>query len=215
MNLGTIASIQGKWNRALALYGKSRKRFVEAEDRANLASLYLNEGWSHAARRSWEKARESYLNALQISRNTHNIFRESECYLNLAEVFLATSNLRESRRSCLKALEIFRKIHNQLGIADAYKTLGQLASVERKWGEARIHFEKSISASEGLRHPLFAGRARMEYARMLKDSGSLSEALGEIQKSIAWFEKVEARDDLNSAAELGRELEALRYLERA
>jgi len=212
MSLGIMASIRGEADRALELYEESRVIYEEVKDWYNLASLYLNQGWSYAGLKAWDKAQVAYEKALAISRKTRNIFRESDCYLNLAEVLLATSDLKGSKRVCLKALEIFKKVDNRLGMADALKTLGQVATAERRWEEGRSYFEKSISANEALRNPLGAGRARLEYARMLKECGDLGTAGGELGRAIAWFEKIEAREDLKTAQDLRKEIESLRYL---
>ena len=212
MNSGIMASIQGELDRALHRYGKSRKIFEELKEWRNLARLWLNQGWSLAGRKEWGKAREAYRHALKISKKTRDIFSESECYLNVAEVLLATSDLKGSKRACLKALEIFEKVNDQLCIADVFKTLGQVATVERKWEEGHSYFKKSISVNESLKNLLGAGGAHMEYSRMLKDLGNLDGALAELERSMTCFQTINAKEDLKMAGEIKKEVEALHYL---
>ena len=212
MNSGIMASIRGDVGRALSRYEKSRAIYEEVNDQAGLAKVYLNLGWSYAGQKEWERAREAYQQALEISQETRNILQEAECYLNLAEVLLETADLRGSKRACVKALEIFKKLNNQLGIADIFKTLGQVATAERKWEEARSYFEESISRNEALGHGLGAGGGHLEYARMLKALGDLDVAVAEIDRSVAWFEKVDAKEELNAVQDLRKEIEALQYL---
>jgi len=212
MNSGIMASIRGEGDRALRLYEKSRSIYEEVEDWTGLAQVCLNQGWSYAGRREWGRARDAYQQALAISVKTRNIFRESECHLNIAEALLAASDLTGCRRACLKALEIFRKVDNRLGMAEVFKTLGQAATVERRWEEARSYFEKGIETNEALKNPLGAGKARVEYARMLKEEGALGAAAAEADRSMACFERIDAQEDLKAARDLKREIEALQYL---
>ncbi len=210
MKSGVMASIRGDSDRAVEFFEKSRQIYEAMEDLGGLSQVYVNMGWSHAGQKEWTRAKEAYEEALALSVKTRNISREAKCYLNLAEVFLETGDPVGSKRACLKALEIFKKVNRRLETADVFKTLGQVATAEQKWEEARSYFEKGISMTEALPYPKGAGSGHLEYARMLKAQGDLDGAAGELERSIAWFEKIDAQRWLEAAEELKAEMEALR-----
>ena len=66
--------------------------------------------------------------------------------------------------------------------------------------------------NEELENPLGAGQARLEYARMLKDEGSLEASAGELDRATRWFSEIQAEEGLNDADELRGELDALMSL---
>ncbi|MCZ6635925.1 MAG: protein kinase [bacterium] len=210
MNSGIMAAIRGEPDRALEYFKQSRPIYETLKDWSHLAKLWINEGKLRADQGVWDQAQAAYEKGLAIVTKTHNIFQEAECHLNLAEVFLATSDLRESKRACLKALEIFQKVNDQLWMADVFKTLGQVAKVERKWDEARSFFKKSIEVYDTLKNPYYAGSAHLEFARMLKEEGDLEAAAEEADRSMTFFLEVDARDDAKIAEDLKGEAEALR-----
>ena len=212
MNLGIMASIRGNGECAQKHYEKSRQTFEQLNDWQNLAKISLNEGWFYAGKKDWSRAQQAYETALSISKRTRNIASEAKCFLNLAEVLLETHHLKGSKRACLKALEIFNRINNKGPLADVYKTLGQVARIERRWDEARAYFAKSISINESLENPFGSGGARMEYSRMLLDMGDLKSAEEEAGRSVAWYEKIGAVEELNLAATLKREAQALQVV---
>ena len=209
MNTGIMASIQGVTDRALKLYDRSRPLFEESSDWTRLSQVWINQGKTRAVRREWDEATKAYDQALKIARRIRDIHLEAQCHLNLAEVMLERSELKRSRRACLKALDIFRRIGKRMSVAESLKTLGQVAALRREWDDAERYFRESISINESLRHPLYAGGAHLEFARMLKAKGDLEEAAHEAQRSVSFFEEIDASEELNRAEALRAEVEAL------
>jgi len=212
MNSGIMATIRGEPDRALALYERGRVIFEDLKDLQYLAKLYLNQGWTLAGQKRWEDAREAYRKALPITQKSRHLNEEAMCHLNLSEVLLETGDLKDCKRSCLRALEIFEKVNNQVKLAEVFKTLGQVTTRERKWQDARSYFEKSIEIFEGRKHALFAGKALLEFAYMLKESSALDEAEKTVNRGMEWLEKADSKNDLEEAEALKKEIDGLKYL---
>ena len=176
-NLGTVASMRGDTSTALAHYHNSLEAFLAARDERGSAIAYHNLGRVNADRGQWQDADQSFQQALRAAEYVGDVHLRGLCFLNHAEVLVATERHEAARVSAEQALSIFNELGARSEISDAYRVM---AMVNRASGHATASAQ-GLQLARELAAQLGAVRgeaeALRELARLYRTINRLPEAL--------------------------------------
>ncbi|HEX6134101.1 MAG TPA: HD domain-containing phosphohydrolase [Longimicrobiales bacterium] len=143
-NLGTLASIRGNMQLAIASYESALERFRGLDDMSSVISSLNNLGMAHRDLGNWAAAERCFDEAFERGNELRDAVLIGNIELNRAELGLRCGAYDEARESCDRAFEVFTRVESTAGQGEAYKIYGALFSRMNKPSLADAHFARAI-----------------------------------------------------------------------
>ncbi|MBW3660123.1 MAG: tetratricopeptide repeat protein [Gemmatimonadetes bacterium] len=209
LNLGAVANVRGRFERALEYYWKGRRAHHRAGDLAGEAQALNNLGILLADQKRWSGASRSYRMARRLAIEAGDDALVGLIALNAAEVEIEAERLSEARDACDEAVERLTVVNDALGIAEAYRHYGEIFRKSGKIALARAHFERAARQGRKLDAPLTEAEALRELGHLHLSKGRHRSALESFARSLKLFRLLEAAHDLADLEEKIGDLETL------
>ena len=200
-NLGIIANIQGKWPEALQHYGRSLTAYEANGDQRGCAIANHNLGLIHADQKRWMEADRHYRNSQALAERAGDHHLRGLVALNRAEVRLAIDDLAGARTEAEQALGIFRDIDARRDRSGAHRLLGMVFTRLGRPALAESHLRSALELAAGASCPLSEADAAKELGGLYRSQGRQGEALLQLERARALYEKLQAESDLNEIDE--------------
>ena len=200
---------------AIGLYPEGRQHLAMALAHPGVAEQEaeyqkaLNDAGILASRMGdWQEAQRLYRKTLRLRRAAKSRYREAVTLHNLGVVAKRMGKLRSARilfeSSLAIELELAgqegeNQVRAQQGLADSYHNLGQLASIDRRYEDARAHFSQCLPEYQRTKN-------RFREALTLSNMGLLNLHTGQL---------AEAEKAWDLALDIGAELKEKRLLATA
>jgi len=196
-NLGTVASRRGDTSAALAHYHESLQAFLAASDERGSAIAYHNLGRVNADREEWQEAERNFQQALKNAEYVGDLHLRGLCFLNRAEVLIATGRNDAARISAEQALSIFNELGARSEISDAYRVM---AMVNRATGHTTasaqgLQLARELAAQLG--SVIGEAEALRELARVYRTVDRLPEALDTLVVASELHSRIGLRFDVS------------------
>lgn len=216
LNLGAVANVRGRFERALHYYWKGRRAHHRAGDLAGEAQALNNLGMLFADQRRWRGASRCYRMGRRLAVEAGDDALVGLIALNAAEVEIAAERLDAARDACDEAVERLTVVSDALGIAEAYRYYGEIFVKTGKRALARTHFERAARQGKELRAPLTEAEALRELGHLHLAEGRHRSALESFARALNLFRRLEAAHDLAELKGKIGDLEAIivRLVER-
>lgn len=205
-NLGTIASIRGDTDQALARYNSALQRYETLSNPVGAARALNNIGMAFLAAANLPAAEDAFDQALakaEIGRDAETL---GTVQLNRAELYLRLERYDDARACCDQAFEVFSRINSTSGLGETYKAYGVLYRQSGKLHLAEAHLAVVAELAGEADHPLLEAEAERERALVHLEQGRKSEALRSLNRAHRLFTDLTARREL---VDIDRELDAL------
>lgn len=209
LNLGAVANVRGRFERALSCYWRGRRAHHRAGDRIGEAQALNNLGMLFADQDRWRGASRSYRMARRLAVEAGDDALVGVIALNSTEVSIEAGRLDEAREACDEAVERLTRAEDALGVADAYRHYGRIFLRTGKSALARAHFERAARLGRELGAPLAEAEALRELGHLHLDEGRHRSALESLARSVKLFRQLEAAHDLADLEERIGDLEAI------
>jgi len=180
------------FDKALELYNKEfdiRKK-IQAEENADIATLYNDIGYVYGSQGDYSKALEYYQKALKIREkilgNEHP--GVAMLYNNIGAVYDSLGDYSQALEYYQKALKIFEKIYRNEhpNIATTYNNIGGVYDSQGNYSKALEFYQKALKIDEkvlGNEHPDVATDYN-NIGYVYKSQGDYSKALEYLQKAL-------------------------------
>ena len=197
---GVIHYTLGDYPRVIEYYEKSLKIRKKIGDLPGIADVYNNLGEVH---HTWKRGNRQQ--ALYYLQEAIALFTEIgsktalvEAHKLLAEIELALNDTDEALKHCQLSLELAQEIGNREYEGIACRVLGQIHRAAGRPGKARQHLQHSVETLTAMGNKLELGRSMYELGLALSTT-----------------DEEQARKQLQSAAQIFKELGMERELEKA
>ena len=142
-NLGTLASIRGNMQLAIASYESALSRFRRLDDTSSVISSLNNLGMAHRDLGDWAAAERCFDEAFELGNELRDALLIGNIELNRAELDVRRGYYDDARESCDRAFEVFTRVASVAGQSEAYKVYGALFGRMNKPSLADTHFERA------------------------------------------------------------------------
>jgi tetratricopeptide (TPR) repeat protein len=195
INLGSVYSIQGSYDRAVAAYeealsileGAQRKLpAMKAAILSNLASLYHDLG-------DWEQAIVYHEQSLRVAERLGNLDYIAVTCFNLGDVYTLTGNFDQAEKNLNRCLALWERIGSDYGVAAAYMNVGLLQLRRSQLLEAEAALTQSQNAFETIGSDDFVPEVLRLMSEVALAQNRVTQALEYAQRSLALAQKLEAQ----------------------
>jgi putative nucleotidyltransferase with HDIG domain len=195
-NLGTIASIRGDLDDALARYSQSLEAYKGVNDEHGCALAYHNLGIVSRHQERFDDADGYFRHALEIAERAGDMHLQGLCLLNHAEVHLARQLFDEGRRNAEASLAIFDQLGMREHKASAYRVIGVVYRETGRAALAESRLRSAIELSVAAGSVLHEAEGSRELAVLYQAMGRNQEALSLLNVAYGLFTRLDARIEL-------------------
>ncbi len=195
--LGLIYFYKGEFEEAITCLKKNLEISERISDIHDMIISYSNLGMVYADVKENEKAEEYYWKALELAEELEDPYNVTYLKMKMALFVLQKGEPEKARELCKKCLEIFEQLGKTLHYGEFCRIYGMILREMGEWEKAERFFKRSIEESGD--SPLELGQTYLEYAIGLKRQGHLETAKDYYDKSVALFEKVSAKREIEKA----------------
>lgn len=202
LNLGVIANIEGKLEDALDHYEQAYRLFQDHDDRASAMLALHNRGMVEADLQHWEEADRSFVAALNLAGEEHNVEMVARTLVNRSEVLVARGSAREAVEHCDRALAAYATVGDEVGRGEALRwrayalrQLGEITSAERSALEAL-----QIAGRCGA--PLLEAEAAREAGQVRRVQGDADGAARLFNRALSLFRALGSRREVAELEDL-------------
>ncbi|MFI5232903.1 MAG: HD domain-containing phosphohydrolase [Gemmatimonadales bacterium] len=195
-NLGTIASIRGDLDDAVAHYARSLKAYKGVNDEHGCALAYHNLGIVSRHQERFDDADGYFRQALEIGERAGDMHLQGLCLLNHAEVHLSRQLFDGARRDAEASLAIFDQLGMREDKASAYRVIGVVYRETGRSALAESRLRSAIELSVAAGSVLYEAEASRELAVLYQAMGRNQEALSLLNAAHGLFTRLDARIDL-------------------
>ena len=212
-HFGSIAYRRGEVAKARELYEESLALYRRCGEQVSAANVRHNLGLLHKNLCQWDAAAEHFEGALEIFRRHGQFAVTGYPLLNLAIVHQKSGSWRRATEYYEQARGVWMQVGDQLRLINVGIGLGNVARLERRFGEAESLLAQALTASRDLgahRQEVLA----IEFLGELElDRGNAAAALARYDEALPLAERVALEGDLVVELER-RRAEALAALGR-
>jgi tetratricopeptide (TPR) repeat protein/DNA-binding CsgD family transcriptional regulator/cellulose biosynthesis protein BcsQ len=175
VNLGDLAAVQGKWERASTLYRRalSLVERTASEVHPLAGEIYLKLGEVAQSCKRYDEAESSYQQAIDIYESLDDQAGISDGYHQLGTLAQAREEYGRAEAFYRQSLEMDKRLGDQVGISSGFRKLGTLAQVRGDYDNAEMFYRQSVEIDErlgdqaaissGIRHLGALAQARGDY----------------------------------------------------
>jgi eukaryotic-like serine/threonine-protein kinase len=200
-NLGIIANIRGDWSKALQHYHWSLAAYQASADERGCAIAHHNLGMVHADRKQWMEADRHYRTSEALAESAGDRHLRGLVALNRAEVRLAIDDLMGARAEAEQALRVFRELDASRDRSGAHRLLGMVFRRLGRPALAESHLRSALELAVAASCPLSQADASKELAQLYRSQGRHGDALTQLKRARALYEKLQAVSDLSEVDE--------------
>ncbi|HEX6307571.1 MAG TPA: HD domain-containing phosphohydrolase [Longimicrobiales bacterium] len=205
-NLGTLASIRGNMELAIASYESALERFRRLDDTSSVISSLNNLGMAQRELGDWTSAERCFDEAFELGNELRDAVLIGNIELNRAELGLRRGAYDEARESCDRAFEVFTRVESLAGQGEAYKIYGALFGRMNKPSLADAHFHRATELALASGDRLLEAEVLAAVASHHLDRARNAEALRSLNDAYRLFSELGANAAL---LDLDRRLDGL------
>ncbi len=135
---------EGHLELAMDMFKKSYGQHVELDNSSYAAYCLNGMATIFYLKKQYDKAFESFSEALEINRNNHHFYGLIDNYIGLALVYAQQNKEKEGEEVLSNALEISFELGLQSRILETYKTYGKFYRLLRKYAKAAESFDRFL-----------------------------------------------------------------------
>ena len=199
--------VRGNWRKAeAALTGVAQ--IARKIGNYTLAGLALwAEGYAVSMQGEPKRGIPLMKEGLNLSQSNNGLYLVGACYGRMSEVYADLGDNKQAAFFSRKAIDLGQSGADKLGELNAYRSLS-IVEASKNWGKAETLIRKCIDISEarGARPDVALGKFR--YAQMLSDRSEPQQARNQLNQATALFRDMEMTWWLEQAEALGKRLEA-------
>lgn len=207
LNLGVIATIEGRVADARAIYGRARALFVGTGDARGEAMALHNLGMLLADESEYEAADECYARCLELAELHGDRQLMANVMVDRTELACASGRVDEGLASCDMALLIAAELGDEVTRAEALRWRGAALTQLGQLADATVALEEArrLAARYGMQ--LLGAEVSRASARLHEAQGDRGRALAEATAARDGFAALGAARDAAEAAALVDRLE--------
>lgn len=221
-SLANISDRQGNLSESVNLYLKVLDRCEEADLQIEKGIVLNNLGHIYRLVNS-RIAMEYYKEALEIADHLNAVNLQSLVQLNISFLYLNEKRYTESLKSFLKTLELSKLERNEIRMILAYNGLTRASIENNDCLSAKVYLDSAFQMLELKKYEFGTLMAEINQTLMSSCKGSSRQSVDTLIKKLEVIKKSgipQLEYDLNTIIhqelkEMGKEKEALTYLERS
>lgn len=161
-NIGQARAALGQTDQAIEAINKSRAIAEKKNFRPRVATSLAVLGKLEMEKGNWERARKSFNESLDLSRELRDRSSEARALLGLAETARRAGEFELGLEPAAKAIEIYRAMRQSSELASAKTTEGQILRALKRDGEAQAALAEAIQVTEQTRARVAGGSVEAE-----------------------------------------------------
>lgn len=183
--IGDAHMLLSEYDKALGAYVQARllPGGVQAKARIlnSIGRVHLNKGDN-------QKALDLFMEALEISRSTGDLWSESLSLYNIGKAYHATDRLREALEYLNKALLLNKQLHDDVGEADTLLLLGYSHHAQKEVQVARERYEQALNLCKEIENIFGQADAMAALGHLMTITGEWQQALAHYHDAMHFFE---------------------------
>jgi eukaryotic-like serine/threonine-protein kinase len=223
-DLAVLFSHQGEHGAASELFQRSRKIFLQIDNKVNATGLLINIGYELACQAQLERSLKMYEEASRSAQALGNKDIEAGATYNTGLVRQAQGNLESAKKLFERSLDLFQQVNDRSRVAAAMYSLGEIATAAGDFAGARKLHQAAYEIQQAAKENLAAAESELGLANVSLEEGHTSNEIEvSIQRALKVFQDAKSFNDEAKAeasfarllAAQGKPAEALKAARRA
>lgn len=178
----------GRPSDAIPLYEQAVQQFRRLQDLGELATALTHLGSAYQNLGSYDRARITLQEALDVVRRGGFRSGEAATYANLANVYGSQGDVEQATELYERALRLTEEFGDQRGLASVLSNLASLRVQQARYAEAEPLLRRALAISEELGNERAVAASCANMGTLMEAQGRFDEALELFRRSVAIFE---------------------------